>query len=160
MISVNKKVTIYTLFFFIFSCVLLFGAIAPLLLKGTVLYLYLEIPLHFIYKSICHTIPEKCITIGDTKTLACSRCVGIYTSGVGLFGILSLLTFLSKNYLREKLFDSSIYYLLISFAPIHFVLLQLHLINYDKVTAFATGFISSLFFIHYIYVLYFQSIKD
>jgi len=54
-----------------------------------------------IYSTVCHQESVKCISIGGTNMLVCSRCAGIYTGALiaGLFSLLVTLPEINKKIL-------------------------------------------------------------
>lgn len=86
------------------------------------------------YSNVCHQIAFKSFTFHGHEFLVCARCTGIY---IGSF--VSVLSFLLIN----KKIEPSFKYFLLGSLPLFMdvLFLNLHLYQYSKWIASATGFI-------------------
>lgn len=87
--------------------------------------------LKYNYSIVCHQEPEKLFSIGNYKTLVCSRCTGIYFGA--LFSSIIALTGLIRKTNTKVLLSSSIPMF------IDVVLYSFGLYSYSKTIALFTG---------------------
>ena len=59
------------------------------------------------FKVMCHGIPNRCLTIFETKMPICARCVGIYAGFLGGLGLFPLFRWASERAMRITLFIST-----------------------------------------------------
>jgi uncharacterized membrane protein len=87
--------------------------------------------LKYNYSIVCHQEPEKLFSIGNYKTLVCSRCTGIYF-GALFSSIIALTGLIRKTNTKVLLFSSIPMF-------IDVVLYSFGLYSYSKTIALFTG---------------------
>jgi uncharacterized membrane protein len=99
--------------------------------------------LNDLYGNVCHQEIPKTIHINDSPLQVCARCSGIYFSAF----VFSLLSFIvSKKFYQHRFLISGVIIIVI----IDVMLTTFGILDYSKISAFATGFLlGSVSFIYF-----------
>ena len=89
----RPKIILVRLLLLFFLSIWIYGFLLPVITSTD--NLISKFVLSRIYSTVCHQESVKCISIGGTTLLVCSRCAGIYT-GALISGLLSLLVTLPE----------------------------------------------------------------